>query len=291
MESLNIKEYELIQSVLTNLKNCITAYLGFVLGGSSAAFFLYANLGKDSPHRLYLSMLMSIVLTLILLMLYYKFNSHNRYAGYCKLLNQEFLTIKNKNLKVINQLMAWEISMDMLQREEMQRRNDGSLIAESARLAVNNSRHDKEVGIIFLKAQDLLKEYRQLNCIVFFWKGIQCIYRALRQKNIGNSWHFPPVVTSVFVVLNSIYIALCVKWIIENSEIYHNFLLYIVCYLFFLVIMWPSFINRLGRLMEGDMTVDAYCWKFLPIRFCFLNRVYPGVKYKIHHSEFLFKKM
>jgi hypothetical protein len=34
--------------------------------------------------------------------------------------------------------------------------------------------------------------------------------------------------------------------------------------------MWTHFVRRLGSFMSGSRTVDANCWKFLPLRRRFL---------------------
>ena len=92
MQSQNLSEYILVRKELQEVKNCITQYMGFVLGGSSLSFigvwFSRRN-GEDFLAPAYISLSLSIIVVLVLVILFYKFNSHNRFAGYRKLLIQE----------------------------------------------------------------------------------------------------------------------------------------------------------------------------------------------------------
>ena len=89
MQYQNKIEYELVREELLKLKECITSYMGFVIGGSGVAFFGIAAVSKNpGSHEIlgFSCILLSVIVSLVLYILFYKFNSHNRFAGYCKLL-------------------------------------------------------------------------------------------------------------------------------------------------------------------------------------------------------------
>ena len=100
MEKQNIEEYTLIRTEMQNLKDCMITFIGYVLGGSGIISLGIIALPKSkASYDAYavLCIIISLLISLVFLILLYKFNSHNRFVGYCKLLNQEILkTNKNK---------------------------------------------------------------------------------------------------------------------------------------------------------------------------------------------------
>lgn len=94
MQKENVEEYKLIRQEMLSLKNCITNYVGMALAGTGAAVAAYAILPNGKTSTLALSALsLALIITLILNVLIYKFHSHNRYAAYCRLLEQEHWTL------------------------------------------------------------------------------------------------------------------------------------------------------------------------------------------------------
>ena len=63
------------------------------------------------PYASFTPIAIALVITLVLLIVYYKFNSHNRYAGYCKLLNEESWNIPSE---LNEDVYTWEICIDRL---------------------------------------------------------------------------------------------------------------------------------------------------------------------------------
>lgn len=47
MQKQNIREYELARKELFDIRNCITTYVGFVIGGSGVAFMGITLLSND----------------------------------------------------------------------------------------------------------------------------------------------------------------------------------------------------------------------------------------------------
>ena len=79
MQKQNIREYELMRNELISIKTCITSYMRYVLGGSGAVLFGMSAI-KTTNNPFFLSYApagASVILLLVLLVLFYKFNSHN----------------------------------------------------------------------------------------------------------------------------------------------------------------------------------------------------------------------
>ncbi len=107
MQKENAKEYEFIREGITNIRSCVTSYISFLIGGSGVAFFAITylsrlNVNTSTPDsttpseksfqillQIALPLVMSILVTILQMILFYKFLSHNRFAGYGKLLIHE----------------------------------------------------------------------------------------------------------------------------------------------------------------------------------------------------------
>ena len=63
------------------------------------------------PYASFTPIAIALLIMLVLLIVYYKFNSHNRYAGYCKLLNEESWNIPSE---LNEDVYTWEICIDRL---------------------------------------------------------------------------------------------------------------------------------------------------------------------------------
>ena len=101
---------------METIKKCITDYMGFLfllVGGSFSAWAGIAILSKGEmifPAIGYCSLGLSLIAVLMLLILVYKFISHNRYAGYCLLLSREIWQKSQPD----DALLIWEVCVDQL---------------------------------------------------------------------------------------------------------------------------------------------------------------------------------
>lgn len=270
MQSQNIHEYESIREELLNIKNCMTTYMSFILGGSGIAFFGLGAISNENYHLLILSytpFTMSIIITLVLLILFYKFNSHNRLAGYSKLLNHERYSSTKGN---ISDLISWEICMDRLRRADIS--ND--FLADICTSM-------KTEGIDQIKLQEIVKNISGKRSPVDngrYKKGLNIFINAVLGRIQTKSWAFPIYVTLVFFplsmifFLSGIYFTFCVFKFGEYNILTKSFLgiaaLAMIAYNFRI---WQVFFGKLYSLLDGGGTVDAYCFKYLPIRAKFLN--------------------
>ena len=293
MQSENVKEYQIIRKEMNNLKDCITTYMGFTLGGSGLVFIGLATTTIEGYPPIFASLLLSLIVSLVLLILYYKFNSHNRYAGYCKILNQERFEIKTSvknaqssqiyisDLNTKRDFMAWEICMDQLRFSDIE---DDHLINMSKDVEIKN------IEICHLR--EMIKDYsgrspRIDNCK--FLKGVKLILSSMIGRNISRSWQFPLYITLIFgtivttCVILAIYFYFLLEGNAENKLLRNSYVLIpaLSAPIIFQFILWVEFIQKLYRLMLGSATVDAYCWKFLPIRYKFIQETDDKIDYNI----------
>jgi hypothetical protein len=261
MQPQNVKEYETIRAELKALKECITAYVGFVIAGSATAFYgLAEQMTKPDARPLGIaasSLILAIVSTLVLMLLNYKFNSHNRYVGYSKLLMHERYTMDDVPV------FGWEICVDRLRHSD---RNDEALL---------NYCHDpnnKVIGVedLHAKIQKLSGQAPPDNSQSVSWGGFRS----------SVSWRFPFHVANVFLCLNVVFVAfalyfLPIRGLVEQPGSFgprdYVLLIAVALLLCVLIGLWRTVRNSLFKLMLGSETVEAYCWKFVPIRARFLR--------------------
>src|SRR5438067_87634 len=114
MQLQNVSEYKAMRHELTHVRNCIGRYFGFVIFGAGPAFWLLAAKASEKILDAEMScaaILFADVSMLILFLLSYKFTSHNRYAGYSKLLTHEHFSAK---AALDKHIYLWEICVDIL---------------------------------------------------------------------------------------------------------------------------------------------------------------------------------
>lgn len=293
MNSHNQIEYEMIRKEMTNLKDCITTYIGFVIGGSGVVFLTIATANKImskedivasyDTHALAL-FLFSLIINLVLAILFYKFNSHNRYAGYCKLLNQEEVFFQNNNNNKEESpyhIVAWESCMDALRDTDLENNFVKGLIEEIEIEPFDN----ETIRDCFLSLSgptpsiDRDKEKG----------GYKVLIEALRGQIKTRSWQFPMFVTIIFLVLNLIFFVGGFYYLttyfstypgnsFRTTFVFASSVMILCCN----SLMWKGFLGKLHNLMIGSSTVESFCWKFLPIRHRYIKQKYPDCQYKLN---------
>lgn len=270
MQSQNLEEYKLIRKELESLKICITTYVGFVLGGAGVAILFIgrgmmdANCPPDCPMDLrplgYAALALSLVVSSVFSILLYKFNSHNRFAGYCKLLTQESLELAAGNA-MPSSTISWEICMDRLRKSDV-RSVDLSTIAT----------HTEIKGVDRPTIESEVKNRSGRGCAVdkkSTWKGICAFGRLLAGRGVASeSWHFPAYIAAAFLMLALMFLLsafvllghlgrwpeLTGAWVIWSAVAAYQLLI------------WVVYTRKLGRLMDGSATVESYCWRFVLVR-------------------------
>lgn len=281
MQAENLQEYTLIREEMIQLKDCVTSYMGFVLGGSGLAIFGLASIEPVSGSVMaYFSLILSLIFSLVLVILLYKFNSHNRYAGYSMLLNQERHDKNQTDMNNQTQLVAWELCMERLRRSDIKPKQLTLLLTKI------KTQMDPET------IKDLawiINKYTGPNPPIDKGKRIKGAYHlilSLRGKVKTNSWAFPAFVVSVFFTLILAFILAGIYGLVifslDAKSISRELVVLWVVSLTILTMqgyLWQTFCGKLYALMSGSATVDGFFWRFMPIRAAYLNEYHINPNY------------
>lgn len=268
MQPQNVDEYRMCRAELDSLKGCMTAYIGFVLGGAAAAFVALGSLEKDKINAPFLGLMclaLSLTVSFVFLVLVYKFASHNRFAGYCKLLTQERFTGD------AGPLILWEICMDWLRASDV---DPAFLLARCPPHAIPAT---PDQGKQHLAADHLSQR------VAFCYSKDGADWGAKRRgawhllqflfwgRSLDASWRYPLYVASTFASLVLIFGMIGWVLVLQADDMtgiassWRHGLLWVATAL--QLLLWLRFLGKLHSLMLGSNTVDANCWKFLPIRY------------------------
>ena len=270
MEPQNVEEYKGLRNEIKELKSCITTYIGFVLIGVAPAFW---ELTKAVPSRpnfpmAFLGPMVALGLKLVLLLLLYKCHSHNRYCGYCKLLEQEVFDHKgNQSIPVF----LWEVCLDRL------RWSDDAENGLAKYLTHYRGKRPTEEQV-----KDRVKRYSGLtpeadkDRFKDGWKLLLPSQRILHTEvETRGTWHYPLYIAKLFAFIDVGFLILGFILLIPQDlhagYILHDYSYISVVVLWILCVgllfrVWSRLLGRLYRQMLGSHTVDAFCWKFVPIR-------------------------
>lgn len=295
MKSHNVKEYELIRKEIEELKKCINQYISYLFGGSGIALCTIFLNNSYSP--LIISIISIIVAILVMSLNYlllYKYISHNRYAGYLRLISQELKHSKLENSEFSNEdikeLYLWELCVSQL-----------SLFKSCSSVEKINQKFDKvkfKLSDAHFKDESEKLDYINKNINDYltnppqidnksFKKGVNELIQQAIGNRTSSSWGFP-LYTSFIVYIIALFfssgsIIFFLKYLkIENICNISIFLsreesyLFIILLLIFSLFVYRS-IKKLAKIMLGSNTVIAFCWSFLYFRVYFLNDlgIYP----------------
>jgi len=292
----------MLREEMTNLKDCVTSYVGLVLAGTGGATVALSAIDFNKSPLVPLGMaalLLGLVVALVLHVLVYKFYSHNRYAGYAKLLTIETHDRLRGRLNDGDPLIAWEFCVEGLRRCTSDRRQpwgrfravyralalgrgatDGSTqVASQALLATLES-----VSVSGANVDNLKQRLTPLVGMTpdadrwAFLRGTYVVCAALFGHVSGGSWAFPPNVMAVFLIVTIALDALGLHAIVLANGGVSAWgqgvsSLGVVTLLTVQAGLWYRFLRRLHRLMNGSATVDAFCWSLLPLRARYLNTI------------------
>ena len=256
----SLEEYKLMKQEIASLKSCVTTYFGYLIGGTGAALFGLGTFKVNPVVTPLISFLLSIVVSMLLLILLYKFNSHNRASGYCKLLNHERENEKRKD-DTNPDLISWELCITKLRESDLSDEVFAQSVDEyKGELGVDKLR--KKLG--YLSGERPKIDNQKVN------KGIALLLSSIRSGSVkSNSWTFPGYVMVVFFFISTLFFVLgCTLPFVSSEE---NVSWEIVITTALLVgavqrYMWKGFLGKYYTLMAGSSTVDAFCWKFIPSR-------------------------
>jgi uncharacterized membrane protein len=274
MQPQNVAEYRICRQELTKVRACITRYVQLVVLASNAAFWVLAGKASEPEPGLAMSIaaiLFAIMSTLFLFLLSYKFTSHNRYAGYCKLLAHERFRKSAKG-----PIIVWEIALDMLRAFDCDKAQIEEHLA-ACELTRNSISPIPDLRKLIEPFSGPAPQKDRLNWL----KGWQLIFSCSREKS--GSWKLPVYLARIFGIINIVFVLFAAHFLFPASgnwrfqpEHYAIFAMFLA-----LVVLWIVFIAKLYNQMLGSETVEAFCSKFLPIRAQLLRDLYKGIRYEL----------
>lgn len=287
MQQQNIREYGYMRDEVSYIKQCITTYISFLLGGSGAALFAFniATRAGDAA-TLIVSMTafgMSVLIGLLFIIVQYKFNSHNRGAGYLKLLSHERISLSGLDVETHKKyenvdFIGWEICIDRLR---------DSILAKTPA-----SQQLKEIGIHDVDLPNLEKALSHLTDNITTESktrlGLRIWRSSFQNKARTKSWGYPIYVTQVFSVVTFLFYMIGAVFafdvLVSAGETTPHKITVGVTWLLITVLQisaWRYHFAMMYKLLQGNNTVDAYCLQLLPMRTQFLNSMDLSPSYKL----------
>lgn len=281
MNKRNLKEYQTIKQEINEIKSCITRYVAILFGESGLSFFLTIYIkekdvsGNSFPLILFL--LFSIGLTLsIFYVLIYKFKSHNRYAGYIKLINQEVQHAYDEEEQRRDPIIAWELVMskfvnspdtkeypyERVGKMSFQGIEETDLRDKWDKLHSSNKKADRKASLKGLTL--IINQILPINLKKIF-------FREMFERPKG--WSYPVSIANVVYVFVLFFVGLG-TYILTNSKCTFDANESLIMSLFIvpiLIMLYRSF-GDIHKLVYGSKTIESYCWLFLFPRVEILNK-------------------
>jgi len=275
MLSNSIDEYKIICEEMSSIRNCITNYIGLTVGSAgAAAAFLTAMVKSDwdVSFVVALSLVLSLLVTGVASIIFYKFNSYNRLAGYRKLLEQESSSDQINNLP-----FCWETLLGkMLKSPDDGNSNYFSIMKINVQKIIleNHKLLKSQEKIIEQKLEEIKNETVKEK---MFFKGWEILINAyFFKRNESYSWGFPPIPAALlFFLIFSFLVTAMITLIVSPIP---SVFLYIFNILFLVIVsgiqafVWHHFLKNLYKLMQGSSTIQSYFWQYLPDRIEFLKQ-------------------
>jgi len=295
----SIKEYELLTKEVSEIKACITRYIGFIIGANGLVFVLvkffnHGTTGQSNElkfagielglNNFVLPFIGISVLSSLYFLINYKFNSHNRHVGYLQLLSQEMKHISTtnfwpirendklqpgleenvaNNLNCPNHIMSWQYIMSRfnsrIQEKEFNSNDFGNL---DFRFALSRKKKYDNLDS-FVGNLNIIESF--LNEIVWKKLNFYSHKRKLYNKYITKSWRYP-IYVYILALVQVIVISVFTYLGNQDKPIHFNLTWGII-----VVVIWIYFTKSLFQVMGGNKSIDYYCWQFLPYRVQMLN--------------------
>ena len=286
MHSCSFRELEMLRREVETIRKCITNYMGLLFGGVGLAFFTMGARAQEvlsSPSATgtlvplgIAALALGLIITTVLFISSYKFLSHNRYSGYCKLLTHEHYTLSTND---VADVLAWEVCMDR------SRQADFPSGHQKWRDYLRGQNMPQLEGVT---PEEVLEQIERVGGPAppsdegGHTKGFVAILKGFRGRNDSTSWGFPLYVMMAYAALWALIIA-AGWWLIYSSPVRPDIAQTQIATVVTLVgvLSWVPIFGKLWNVMCGSRTVDAYCWKFLPIRYYFLEEYYGLESYRI----------
>lgn len=268
----SVKEYEFVRREMDNLKSCVTTYVGFVIGGVGAAIFGFAKFAPGGPLNVhgiaYSSLALAVIVTFVLSILLYKFNSHNRFAGYCIVLSHEHLAYPKPRARLRRfrsrtgrtqppTPLTWEIAIGQLRAADL---SNVWPAGQIDRLGLNRIDEKRLCQVLAYYTGGARASDRWR-----FLRGLYQLVGALFGLTGTRSWGFPPVVVAIFLMISAglLGTGMTLSYVVGNDQVLFA-LAYVITALH--LVVWCRVVCKFHDMMSGSATTVAFAWRFLPIR-------------------------
>lgn len=275
MQAQNVEEYKAIREELARVRSCVTSYVSFVVLGSGPAFGFLASKTSEKTSDLamgFAAILLAIVSTLVLFLLSYKFTSHNRYAGYSKLLTHERF---RKQAIADEDIYFWEICLDRLRASDRDKERWKYLL----KYCEENRKYIPTIPDLRLLIERFSGPAPKVDKRAWI-KGWPLLLWS--HENSG-SWKLPLYIARIFGTINLAFIVFAVIFFLRSLR-YGNFRVEhcaLVSLFPVLLLLWMAFISKLYRQMLGSEQVETFCRKFAPFRIQLLRELDAEIAYEL----------
>lgn len=291
------KEYEYLGKEVTDIRSCITRYIGYIIGSNGILFILIKYMyntdvsvildsGKVlSFNTLLLPLVGILVISSLFFIVDYKFASHNRHVGYMQLLSQEMRHIDNedsfqpisetvnlqkgiskdcKKCEFEDIIMSWQYMMSRWNNRKKEKDyNSRGFNKLDFRFQLPGYTYDSLGVYNKIDNENVVQSF--LKEIV--WKNQNFPIKRLRTyiKYTAKSWQYPKYlyllsVSQVIVIVLFIFNA---NELVEFSSWYW--------WLLPIIAIWVYYGYNNYRAMRGSRSSDYYCWAMFPYRVQLLN--------------------
>jgi len=304
MFKASIEEYKLLKVDIIEIKQCITRYVGYIIGSNGVAFLIFGYLKRGETGSMAFSdttvlIIQCFIITSLYYVLVYKFKSHNRYVGYTQLLSNEALhySIEQRDEEIsFTESLDVNSGSDPINMESI----SYSIFTWDSLMNFWNSRtspksypkgyYDKlDFRFILPKGRSYsdVGEFDGKNPIQLFIENIlwrvnfqsQGSTRKLYAKFKSKSWNYP----FHLLILSIIPVIVAVIFILMgNDQIGFKVIVLVI-----LLACWVYNIMATLAVLNGQHTIDYMSWAFLSFRVKMLNNY--GVRpfyYSLHFNRY-----
>jgi hypothetical protein len=264
------KEYELMRGEIIAIQSCITEYMKMFYGAAAAfigAYGLFLGHDKQNPLQgfdAYVPLFLAYIVLSFATVIFHKFNTHNRYAGYARALTQEVWG--NEKLNEIKSVHLWESVVGFIyagQKDFIAINLSEAMPAISRRL--KRVKHNCDYPS---------RDWRATSRKIALGMGMMLRATIFRAKTLSWTYAFQvafaPFATTI--ILLGIWIAVLLGRIGSPYFVINlGIQITLVSYLF---ASWCGLAYRLYRLCgnDGDRTIEAYCLHFMKSRYLALAK-------------------
>jgi hypothetical protein len=280
-----ISEYKMVREEIVRVQDCITEYMKMYFGAGvfviGAVWYLARN-HVDTDHHSspflpewaggYVFAALSYIILAFATIVFHKFNTHNRYAGYARLLQYEELSPLVQRNCVHTEIYLWEAILAYVYNENEADIPDDVMDEYKERLAKQKKLFETYKSVF--KFPGTLSK----RILLGFWM----MFRSTILKRPTKSWTYPYqiafglAITSSFTLFIWAHFMTAVSaqvpmpdMLVQDSMFAH------------IIICWCGLSHRLFRLCgdDGDRTIEAYTVKFMEARYVILGRMGFSARY------------